>query len=350
MLLLVNAVVLSWIVWCIVNFRNYAELQGVVLLKEVLIDMLENLIEVSVLVELSLLYSRIIFRVFWKHNKTIRNLFTQVIILTLFNILTCLVFGMVYRVLYPEDESIIFRIFISDYTVVSILSTTYFVSFLISRYRNEEEAKIHAERMALQNENIALQAKMDKLALQTNNHFMFNCFSTLGGMIRTRPEDAERFLIELSETYRYLVRNGDRHIIPLKDELLFTEHYVTLVHYRYDGISVKIDDGLRNTDAFTTPVSIQQLVENAVKHNRHGNEEQLLVEILRSEDYIVVRNNILKRLDEDAGNTQSGLKNLEERIRLISGKDIIVNNDGLTFTVRVPLIYEEELNDESMDY
>lgn len=348
--LLINAIVLSWAVWCIVNFRNYAALPKDEVLKEVLVDMLETVIEVTVLVSLSILYCKIIFRIFWGNERTLNKLFSQVIILTLLNVLTSLAIGWLYSLIYPTDEGIMLRIFISDFTVVSILSTTYFVSFLMSRHRDEKEARLLAEKKAAEEKLTAAQAKLDKLALQTNNHFIFNSFSTLGGMIKTQPDDAEQFLQGLSAMYRYLVRNGDRHLIPLKDEIQFTENYATLVHYRYDGVRIKIDYALRKTDALVPPVSIQQLVENAVKHNRHGDEEQLLVEVSRIEDYIVVRNNILELSDKEAGSTGSGLKNLADRIRLIAGKDIIVDNDGATFTVRVPLIYEEDLRDESMDY
>lgn len=348
--LLVNAIVLSWVVWCIVSFRNYAALPQDEVLKEVLVDMLENVIEVTVLVSLSILYCKIIFRIFWGNERTLSKLFSQVIILTLLNALTSLAIGWLYRVIYPTDEGIMLRIFISDFTVVSILSTTFFVSFLMSRHRDEKDARLLAEKKAAEEKLTAAQAKLDKLALQTNNHFIFNSFSTLGGMIKTQPDDAEKFLQGLSAMYRYLVRNADRHLIPLKDEIRFADNYATLVHYRYDGVRIEIDDSLRKTDALVTPVSIQQLVENAVKHNRHSDEEQLLVEVFRIEDYIVVRNNILELSGKDAGSTGSGLKNLADRIRLIAGKDIIADNDGTTFTVRIPLIYEEDLKDESMDY
>ena len=232
--LLINAIVLSWAIWCIVNFRNYAALPKDEVLKEVLVDMLESVIEVTVLVSLSILYCKIIFRIFWGNERTLSKLFSQVIILTLLNALTSLAIGWLYSLIYPTDEGIMLRIFISDFTVVSILSTTYFVSFLMSRHRDEKEARLLAEKKAAEEKLTAAQAKLDKLALQTNNHFIFNSFSTLGGMIKTQPDDAEQFLQGLSAMYRYLVRNTDRHLIPLKDEIQFTENYATLVRDRYD--------------------------------------------------------------------------------------------------------------------
>ncbi|MBO6170268.1 MAG: hypothetical protein J6O51_09925 [Bacteroidales bacterium] len=139
--LLINAIVLSWVVWSIVNFRNYAALPRDEVLKEILVDMLESVIEVTVFVALSVLYSNIIFKLFWGHKRTLNKLFFQVITLTFFTALTSLAIGWLYSVIYPTDEGIMLRIFISDFTVVSILSTTYFVSFLISRTMQSNSSK-----------------------------------------------------------------------------------------------------------------------------------------------------------------------------------------------------------------
>lgn len=336
LILLVNAVALSWIVWCVLNMPYYRQLHGYSLLREILVDITEHLIEIVLLVELSLVYSRIIIRIFWNQKRTIARLFAQVIVLTLLNVLSSLVSGVVYHVIYPDIPGLFLRVFITDFTVVTVLSTTYFVSFLVSRHHSEEL--------------VALQSKLDNLALQTNNHFMFNCFSTLGSMIRTAPDDAELFLQNLSRIYRYLVQNYDRHIISLSDELHFTDDYITLVKYRYTGIEVAIDDALRKTNAYVFPVSVQQLVENAVKHNGHGVNNSLLITITKQTDMLVVENNIIPLKDNYLWTAKTGLENLKKRIRLISGKELVIQNDGTTFRVRIPLIYEEELKNESLDY
>ena len=318
------------------NWRNYAALSGSELFREILVDFLENLVEVVALVELSIIYSKIIIRVFWNQKRTITRLFVQVLILSLLNVLSSLAIGGIYHCAYPEQKDIIQRIFVSDFFVVTVLTTTYFVSFLISRHRKEEI--------------LSLQTKLDNLALRTDNHFIFNCFSTLEGMIRTRPDDALKFLQELSEMFRYLVHNGNKHLVLLSEEIRFTDNYVSLIHYRYDGIRVCVDDSLRRVSAYVFPVSIQQLVENAVKHNRHGEKNMLSIEVHLDGDSIEVKNNILERKDMPAEGTGVGLKTLGERMKLFSGKEIRVDNDGRSFSVHVPLIYEEDLKDESLDY
>ena len=334
-LLIVNAIVLSWLVWCIVNAQHYRQIHGMRLLRDILTDLLEHLIEIVVLVELSIVYSKLIIRIHWKRERTIVRLFAQVIILTVMNVMTAIAIGVIYQVIYPEDPTILLRVFITDFAVVSTLSTTYFVSFLVSRHHRAEK--------------IALRTKLDNLSLQTNNHFMFNCFGTLSNLIQTKPNDAEQFLQSLSQMYRYLMQNGDRRLIPLKEELRFTDNYISLVNYRYKGITVRIDDSLRRTNAYVFPVSVQQLVENAVKHNSHGAKVTLQVDVKKQGDALVVENNIVPLKYDGLKSSKTGIENLRKRVNLISGKDIDVQDDGSFFRVQIPLIYEEDLRDESLD-
>ena len=343
--LLVNAVVLSWIIWCIVNWRNYAALNGSLLFREILVDFLENLVEVIALVELSIIYSKIIIRVFWNQKRTITRLFLQVFILSLLNALSSLAIGELYHMIYPEEQGILLRIFISDFFVVSVLTTTYFVSFLISRHRKEEEVRLLSEKREREQEIISMQTKLDNLALRTDNHFIFNSFSTLGGMIRTQPDDAEKFLQELSEMFRYLVRNGDRKIVSLREEISFTEHYVTLINYRYDGIRVSIDKSLRKINAYIFPVSIQQLVENAVKHGlgrmERGGTVIVRTQMLPAEHRVTI-------VDDGAGfdmdsvsddGMHIGLANTRQRLDAMCGATLEVQSErgrGTTVVMHIP--------------
>ena len=198
-------------------------------------------------------------------------------------------------------------------------------------------------------ENILLHSKLKNLSLQTNNHFVFNSFSTLFGLIKTSPEDAEIFLQGLSRIYRYLVSNGAKSIVELKDELSFVNDYARLVQFRYTGISIHIDPLLFSVDGFVCPVSIQGLVENAVKHNRHGKENQLTIDIHQRVNSIVVTNNILPREDQ-VSSTGSGLTNLKERYSLLTEQEIMIFDDGGRFEVCIPILFYEDLKDESIDY
>lgn len=337
LLLLVNAVIVSWVVWCIVNVRHYSQMNSEELLQEIIVDMIENLIEIIALVELSLVYSKLIIKIFWDHKRTIDKLFFQVVVLNLLNALSALAIGVIYHLIYPEETDILTRVFITDFIVVSILSTTYFVSFMMSMHHKSETA--------------ILQGKLDRLALQTNSHLMFNSFSTLESMIRTSPDDAENFLQGLSSMYRYLISKGDKSLISLSDEIRFTENYITLVNYRYEGIKVDIDNALREaSDAVIPPVSIQQLVENAIKHNSHGRNSFLHIAVRKQDDSVIVENNLVPLKDNYLSSTKTGIENLRQRVTLLYGKEIEVQNDGKLFSVRIPLTYKKDLKDENLDY
>ncbi len=244
----------------------------------------------------------------------------------------------VYSFVFPSYHDLFFQILFTDYIDLSVLTTAYLVRFLVNRYRDEAESKLKSEKELAEEKNILLQAQLKNLSLQTNNHFIFNCFGTLSGLIKTDPDKAEDFLQKLSELYRYLVINGKKNIVPMKDELSFVKSYLELVQYRYSGISYHIDPALDYQDGGVCPVSIQDLVENAVKHNRHGKDNLLNIDISLKASHIVVINNRLPREDSIPG-TRSGLINLKERYSLLTDQKVIIREDPDFFEVRVPILY-----------
>ncbi len=347
--LLCLSIAFSWVLWCIVDLPVFNKMNGWPLFWEILKNFGEQIIETTILLELSLVYIRFIVKIFWNKEKNLKNLIFQVMLLALLNGISAFVCGLAYHYIYPAKEGLFARIAFTDYLNLSVLTTAYLVIFLMNRYLEETEAKIEAEKKLKDEEIILLQSKLKNLSLETNNHFIFNSFSTLSGLIKTAPEDAEDFLHELSNIYRYLVVNGNKTVVELKEELSFIGAYARLVHYRYSGISISIDPHLSYANGFVTPVSVQSLVENAVKHNRHGKENLLTIEIRLMDDYIVVTNNVLPRVDQASG-TGIGLANLKERYSLLTNREVTVFDDGNIFEVGIPILYLEDLNDESIDY
>lgn len=347
--LLLLAISFSWILWVIVNLEVYTQLSGKTLIVEILKDFGEQVLETTILLELSLLYIRGIVKVFWDSPHNIKSVLIQVMTLAVLNGISSLLFGLAYHCIFPDQEHLFAKIAYTDYINLSVLTTAYLVIFLVNRYRDETDAHLEAEKRLEKEENLMLRTKLDNLALQTDNHFIFNCFSTLSGLMVTSPDDAKVFLQGLSSVYRYLVTNGVKNLVPLKDELSFVNDYSRLVSYRFFGVEITIDEDLKKLDAFICPVTLQSLVENAMKHNRHGKENLLTIEIRLRDDYIVVTNNVLPRVDQASG-TGSGLANLKERYSLLTNREVTVFDDGNIFEVGIPILYLEDLNDESIDY
>ena len=347
--LLSIAIVFSWILWIIVNLDVYSQLNGKALLVEILNDFLEQVLETTILLELSLLYIRGIVKVFWNSPHNMKIVLIQVMILAVLNGISSIIMGLAYSVFFPDQEHLLTKIAYTDYINLSVLTTAYLVVFLINRYRDETDAHLEAEKRLEEEENLLLRTKLCNLALQTDNHFIFNCFSTLYGLMNTSPLEAKEFLQGLSRVYRYLVTNGVKNLVPLRDELSFVNDYSTLVSYRFSGVEITINKELRKQDAFICPVSLQSLVENAINHNRHGKDDRLSIVVSCDGEWIRVVNNMLPREDK-ANGTGNGLKTLKERYALLTDKEVFVSDNGRTFEVRIPILYLEDLKDESIDY
>ncbi len=329
------AIVFSWIIWCVVNYQVFKLLSGWPLVCELLKEFAEQILETTILLELSILYIKGIVQLFWERKKTIGNLLVQVILLAVFNGFSSIIFGQLYSLIYPEKEHLFAKIAYTDYLNLSVLTTAYMVVFLMRQYKTEREAR--------------LEATLKNLSLQTNNHFIFNSFSTLSGLIETDPVKAAEFNRGLVYIYRYLITNGAKTIVHIKEELSFVKEYTLIAQCRYPNISIKIDEALEKLDCYVCPVALQSLVENAIKHNRHGKKSHLIITLHREDNYIVVANNILPRQDTVHG-TGNGIKVIAARYSMLSDIKVVIKNDASVFKVFVPILYLEDFKDESIDY
>jgi hypothetical protein len=351
LLLLLLAVVVNWAIWFLVSIPSYRQMAPDEARADFWTDLWQTAVETTLLFELAVLYSRVIIRVLWHSPHTFEMLVFQCIILLVLNFLSAALVGWIYSLIYPDMNAtgLRIRVMFSDGVTVYFVTSIFFMSYLFNQYWIEAEKVLCAEKDKLYSETVLLRTKLDKLALQTNNHFVFNGFSTLGSLIKDCPDDAEIFLQGLSNMYRYLVVKADTHIVPLSEELAFTNEYICLVKYRYTGVAILMDSSLSTVEGFVVPVSIQQLVENAIVHNRHGKDDTLSICLRFVDGMVEVSNNVLPRID-DYQSSGTGLKTLQERYRLLSGKEVQVQSDDSLFTVRIPVLFLEDLKDESIDY
>ncbi len=184
-----------------------------------------------------------------------------------------------------------------------------------------------------------LQMKNDYNALQDqlNPHFLFNNLSVLKSMIRYDPEAALTFTQNFTDTYRYVLQSRDRKTVPLEEELEFIRSYVDLHRERLgDALKVEYKVEASLTGRLIPPLSLQILVENAIKHNVVSAEEPLTIRLFTSGECIVVENNMKPK--EISYSTSKGLKNLVARYGLLTDRKAVVAQDGLVFRVVLPLL------------
>jgi LytS/YehU family sensor histidine kinase len=204
------------------------------------------------------------------------------------------------------------------------------VIFIVIQWQDalKREQRLREENLVFQNET---------LKNQINPHFLFNSLNTLSSLMSTQPEIADRFISRLSSIYRYILENSQKDKVPLLTELVFINDYFDL-HKVRDGEKIVLKIDTPGADRFEIlPVSLQILIENAVKHNIATMERPLLIYISLEDRHVIVRNN-LQKMPSQFKTTKIGLRNLAARVKLITGREMKVEESNTDFIVKVPLI------------
>jgi LytS/YehU family sensor histidine kinase len=204
-------------------------------------------------------------------------------------------------------------------------------------YRNiKDKYLIKLQNEALQKETA--QAKFAQLREQINPHFMFNSFSTLNGLIDESLERAKKFLLNMSDVYRYVLKSQSATTVRLDEEAHFAKVYAAMIDERF-GDTVKFEFGIPSDKLSlrVVPLSIQMLIENAVKHNHFDLSAPLKVSIKVVGDHVEVNNNLQKRLNGE-NNHSVGLYNLNQRYKYASKQEIIIVQTKEQFSVKIPLL------------
>ncbi len=231
-----------------------------------------------------------------------------------------------------------------SYIIVNMIVAA-FVNSFFNTYNFFEKWKVEvteSNKLAILSHELkqtALQAELEVLKLQLDPHFLFNNFSILTQLIQTNKDDALLFLANLSRVYRYILVNKRAHIITLDEELKFVYNYFHLIKIR-QGESIHLEVNLAEDDKKkgVPPVTLQLLIENAIKHNISTIKQPLVIHIeSRGDGYIVVRNN-LQRINIDYKGTGLGLANVKERYHLIGGTAPEIIETENEFQVRLPLL------------
>jgi two-component system LytT family sensor kinase len=187
---------------------------------------------------------------------------------------------------------------------------------------------------------LGLQGEFDTLKSQVNPHFLFNCFNTLSSLITEDKQKAEKFLNELSKVYRYLLRNNEDGMSTLKSEVQFIKSYFQLLQTRHgEAVEMQIEIDKRYDNYMLPSLSLQMLVENAVKHNSLSKNYPLTIEIFTTVgNKLVVNNNIQVRAKK-APSGKVGLTNIRSKYELLGQQGFQIMEDGKNYTVVLPLLW-----------
>jgi len=183
-------------------------------------------------------------------------------------------------------------------------------------------------------------AKFESLKNQLDPHFLFNSLNVLTSLIGENPNQAEKFTTKLSKVYRYVLEQRNKDLIPLSEELQFARTYMELLGMRFeDAVKFNIPETVSNEELKIVPLSLQLLLENAVKHNVVSSLKPLEITIYEEEGYLIIQNNINPK-EAIGKSTKVGLQNIADRYGLITSKGVKIENNNKIFKVCLPLLFK----------
>lgn len=211
--------------------------------------------------------------------------------------------------------------------------------YALYHYRLQQQGQIlslETKAATLEKEKAMIQ--YESLKQHLNPHFLFNSLTSLRSLIKTDAVTAAWFLDGLSKVYRYVLRSADQELVSLSDELEYVENFTGLQKVRFgEGLQMTIDIDEPFKAMQIAPAVLQNLVENAIKHNTTSVNKPLRIVISTDGEYVSVRNNLQRYRVVETSN-KSGLNSLKKLYRFYTEKEIKVSEDEHNFTVAIPLI------------
>ncbi|NEN22686.1 histidine kinase [Cryomorpha ignava] len=223
-------------------------------------------------------------------------------------------------------------------TRLPILIALGFTFFFTSRafFFEWRQAAIESEKMKTER----LAGQYQSLKDQLNPHFLFNSLNVLSNLVYEDADKSNAFIEKLSGIYRYVLDVQDERIVSLNDELKFAKNYLELQKIRFgDKLRYEIEVDT-SVNLLIPPLSLQLLLENAVKHNTATAKSPLLIEVVKSDNRLMVRNNLQKR-DFPGEVSGIGLNNITERYRFFTDEEVEISEKDGYFSVSIPLLNSE---------
>lgn len=270
----------------------------------------------------------------WLHNP-LKRLITQFLITMGFSLF--IIVATIFLTGFFSHQKITSSFFFEQaYFMAKVAFLFVFVGSLLSNavlfFKNWKESAVQQE--ILKREQLTLQ--YETLKSQVNPHFLFNNLNSLTSLIHSNPEKAIDFVKKLSEVYRYVLDQKNHELATLESELKFVESYVYLHKIRFgENLEVQIDIDSRNFKVI--PLSVQLLVENAIKHNEISDKKPLMIRVYsRDNEYLTVENQLQKKSGTEGSGT--GLQNISAQYGFFSDKKVLITFNSETFRVSIPLL------------
>lgn len=204
-------------------------------------------------------------------------------------------------------------------------------------YKNWQEKRVKEQKIIAGTAS----ARFDALKNQLDPHFLFNSLNVLTSLIEEDPDQAQRFTTSLSKVYRYVLEQKNKDLVTVDEELNFARTYVRLLKMRFeDSIIFEIPESCSLPDAKIVPLSLQLLLENAVKHNVVTASKPLHIKVYEQDGMLVVSNNLQEKqvVKKSSG---VGLQNIKQRYNILTDREVVIEKSTLDFRVALPMLTQQ---------
>ncbi|WPR74980.1 sensor histidine kinase [Algoriphagus sp. NG3] len=210
-----------------------------------------------------------------------------------------------------------------------------FMALFTTRSWLLEWRKSALEAEILRNEKLASQYQ--SLKDQLNPHFLFNSLNVLSNLVYENADKSAAFIQKLSRIYRYVLEAQKEEIIALEKEVDFATNYLELQKIRFEE-SLQFSIDIKEETGMIPPLSLQLLLENAIKHNIISEENPLFIHIFRKKDNLWISNTFQPKSSQNEPSTGVGLNNIKMRYQLLSDREMAVIQTKDEFLVKLPIL------------
>ena len=263
-----------------------------------------------------------------------RRVMVDIALIIAISIVSAVIFGLLVKERGNLNSSVINTL--SSYFTFSFIACMTFILIVEAIVFFNERQTLRNKNELLLQEN--LEARYEVLKNQINPHFLFNNLNVLSSLVYQDPKMADRFIVEFSNIYRYILDMQSKMLVRFEKELEFLDSYIYLLKQRFhDGIIIEKHITQKYLERKVPPLTLQLLMENVVKHNIISPENPLTVYLAEGKDVFIVKNKIALR-NQAKVTSGIGLKNIKERYSLVSSRTLNISDENGYFEVTIPLL------------
>ena len=273
----------------------------------------------------------------WKKNDTVKRIVLGILGATVITLIALFILRASTAVIYNGDN---FSDFLSNEKFKNyqfglwITLTIVIIFYVIYFYNRYQQNRIKEQKVIAGTAS----AKFDALKNQLDPHFLFNSLNVLTSLIEENPENAQKFTTSLSKVYRYVLEQKNKELVTVDEELQFAKTYMSLLKMRFeDSIIFTMPEKASNPESKVVPLSLQLLLENAVKHNMVTSSKPLKINIYEDQGSLIVENNLQpKQIVKKSSGV--GLGNITQRYDLLTNKKVNIIKEANRFAVAIPML------------